>query len=128
MFLYLFLNSKYFSKYFHFPVLGTWNFFAISTVPLYRLLIYLPVTTAQWNFLHSFLSSIPRNVFWFILKFKIFFEKLALFRVRNFYFAISTVLLYRLFQKSFFFLVGDRNFLLLIFSFYGYTDRKNIYI
>ena len=37
--------------------------------------------TAQLNFLHDFLSLIPRNVFGFILKFKIFFVKLALFRV-----------------------------------------------
>ena len=39
--------------------------------------------TAQWNFLHSFLSSILPDVLGFISKLQIFVEKLALFRVRG---------------------------------------------
>ena len=46
---------------------------------------YLWVATAPYNFLHCCFSSIHRNrnVFWFIMKFKIFFEKLAFFRVTD---------------------------------------------
>ena len=51
-----------------------------SIVPAFK---YLRVTTAQWNFLHRFLSVIPCNAFGLILKFRIFFEKLALFRVSD---------------------------------------------
>ena len=56
-----------------------------SIVPTFN---YIRVTTVQWNFLHNFFSLIPRCVFGFISKFKIFFEKLrrllTLFRVRDF--------------------------------------------
>ena len=44
---------------------------------------YFLAVTAQWNFLHRFLSLISRNIFEFISRFKIFFEKLVLFRVRD---------------------------------------------
>ena len=59
------------------------NIFAISIVPLYRLLIIFESLT-QWKFLRSFLSLILRNIFGFILKFtNIFQNKHALFRVRD---------------------------------------------
>ena len=53
------------------------------------------MVTTQWNFLHIFLSSIPPVFLGFISKCQIFFEKLALFRVRD-NFAISIVSLYGL--------------------------------
>ena len=49
-----------------------------SIVPTFS---YLWVATAQWIFLHCFFSLIPRNIFVSLSKFKIFFEKLALFYV-----------------------------------------------
>ena len=65
-------------------MLKTWNFFAIGIVSLYRLLtINLQVVTAQWNFLHSFLTLILRNAFECILKFRLIFINLPLFRVRD---------------------------------------------
>ena len=83
-FLDLFQNSKYFSKNLHFSLLGTRNIFAISIVPLYLLLAILKWLQLIWSFIHSWLSLIPCNVFRFISKFKIFFAKLAVFRVRDF--------------------------------------------
>ena len=50
-------------------------------VPTFKYILHLNTFyTAQWNFLHSFLSSVPLDVFGFIFKFQMFFEKLALFR------------------------------------------------
>ena len=43
---------------------------------------YFLVVAAELNFLHSFLS-IPPDVLGLILKFQIFFEKLALFHARE---------------------------------------------
>ena len=42
---------------------------------------YFLVVMVQWNFLYSFISSMPRNCFGSILKFKTFFDKLSLFCV-----------------------------------------------
>ena len=41
------------------------------------------MVVAWWHFRHSFLPLIPRNIFGYISKFKIFFEKLDLYRVRH---------------------------------------------
>ena len=79
-------TSSHFWIYFEIPnifrekkiavfALGILNFSAISTILLFRLLINF---VAQWNFIDSFISLIPRNVFRFISKFPIFFEKLKL--------------------------------------------------
>ena len=62
---------------------GGWNYFAISTVPFHWLLTIFWLATVQWNFLHSFLSLIPKNVFGFISKFQIFFEQIAHSHVRH---------------------------------------------
>ena len=77
MFVDLFLNSKYSLNNQLFFVLGTWNFFAISIVPLYRLnylrgaraksyflYIQLPLTNTSQRF--SIYLEI-RNVFFFKL-------------------------------------------------------------
>ena len=56
--------------------------YRLSSQPYVPTFKYFLVVTALWNFLYSFLSSIPRNIFGFHLKFQIFFGKLTLFHVR----------------------------------------------
>ena len=56
--------------------------------------MYFLVVTAQWNFIHSFLSSIPLNVTEFISKFLIVFEKHAFFRGRDLNFFLPQVQLH----------------------------------
>ena len=95
MLLDLFLNSKYFSKNLHFSDFELFcDQYSSSTVSTFN---YLRVATAQWNFLLSFLSLIPRNVFVFISKFHIFFDKLYTSWKK---FAIGTALSWRVLSSG----------------------------
>jgi len=58
----------------------TFSFRQPIYVPTFK---YFLVPTAQWNFLHRFLSSIPPDVLELFSKYQIFFGKLALFCVTD---------------------------------------------
>ena len=78
----------------NFSVLGTWNIFTFSIEPTFNCLWS---AKAQYIFFTRLSLTNTSQFFWFISILKIFFDKLALFHVRDFeHCSICIVPLYRL--------------------------------